>query len=241
MNSGVEVRIQSGDVTALVAPEYADAFNSGWFNPEFWQDKATPVSVGGRGSAWFVEHGQNAWVLRHYRRGGLVARIVSSNYLYFGASRSRPFREFRVLSKLSSSGFPVPKPIGAIVNRAGLSYTGAIIIERFINARPLGDCLDSLDSQVWREIGRSVRSFHDAGVYHADLNCFNVLLRGSEVFLIDFDKARIFSGARNSSAAKWKIRNLERLKRSIYKVSVSDTNLNVEHGWAALLDAYNLF
>lgn len=238
MGPGKEVRIQSGDIATLVAHEYVDTFDPDWFDPACWQDDATPISSGGRGSAWFLEYGEYAWVLRNYKRGGVVARLVSSNYLYCGEAKSRPFREFRVLNELYSSGFPVPKPIAAMLKRAGFVYTAAIIIERIRNAPPMGDCLRHLDMKVWRAVGKTVRSFHDAGVYHADLNCFNIVLRGERVFLIDFDKALFYSGANNGSGAKWKVRNLERLKRSIDKVYSLDKNPDIAEGWAALCAAY---
>jgi len=232
------VRIQSGDIAALVAYEYADTFDPDWFDSSCWQGDATPISSGGRGSAWFLEYGEYDWVLRHYKRGGVVARLVSSNYLYSGEGKSRPFREFRVLNELYASGFPVPKPIAAMLKRVGLVYTGAIIIERILNAPPMGDCLRHLDMEVWQAVGKTVRSFHDAGVYHADLNCFNILLRDEKVFLIDFDKALFYSGAKNGSGARWKVRNLERLKRSIHKVYSLDRNPDIAEGWAALCAAY---
>jgi len=92
--------------------------------------------------------------------------------------------------------------------------------------------------EVWQAVGKTVRSFHDAGVYHADLNCFNILLRDEKVFLIDFDKALFYSGAKNGSGARWKVRNLERLKRSIHKVYSLDRNPDIAEGWAALCAAY---
>ncbi|MET4026630.1 3-deoxy-D-manno-octulosonic acid kinase [Marinobacter sp. MBR-99] len=239
MSPNNEVSIVSNEISALVAPEQADTFDFRWFDIAFWQNNAIPVSAGGRGSAWFIDSGKQAWVLRLYKRGGVVSQLVSSSYLYLGTGKSRPFREFRILSELYSSGFPVPEPIAAMVKRAGLVYTGAIIVGRILNARPMGDCLQDLDTEAWRAVGKTVRRFHDAGVYHADLNCFNILLRGREVFLIDFDKARFFSEARNSSDEKWKAKNLKRLKRSIDKLYSSDTHTDVAPGWAALLTAYN--
>ena len=42
---------------------------------------AIEETAGGRGTVAFVRHGERRWVLRHYRRGGLVARILDDGYL----------------------------------------------------------------------------------------------------------------------------------------------------------------
>jgi 3-deoxy-D-manno-octulosonic acid kinase len=43
--------------------------------PEYWGARAEPVSgQGGRGAAWFVSGDDGDAVLRHYRRGGFMAR-----------------------------------------------------------------------------------------------------------------------------------------------------------------------
>src|SRR5687768_10534560 len=44
-----------------------------------------------------VEHGSQFWVLRHYRRGGLIAKLSQDGYLWTGASRTRSFKEWRLL------------------------------------------------------------------------------------------------------------------------------------------------
>jgi len=233
VNSDVEVRIQSGDVTALVAPEYVDAFDSGWFYPEFWQNKATPVSVGGRGSAWFIQRPNGDWVLRHFRRGGLVGRLVRDSYIYTGEAHIRSYVEFRLLLLLHRMGLPVPAPVAAMCERKGLLYSAAIIIERFHGVRPLGDVAPALDEGRWLEVGRVIRRFHDAGVYHADLNCFNILIGESSIYLIDFDKGELRSPA--PPRAHWKEGNLNRLKRSLEKVFGRE----VASQWPVFLEGYN--
>src|SRR5690606_41592773 len=47
----------------------------GWFEPGHWGDCAQPVGTGGRGGAWFVEGPLGHAGLRHYLRGGPVARL----------------------------------------------------------------------------------------------------------------------------------------------------------------------
>jgi predicted Ser/Thr protein kinase len=77
------------------------------------------------------------------------------------------------------------------------------------------------------------------GVYHADLNLRNLLVRLDshelEVFIIDFDKARIFERPVPSS---YRRRNLERLSRSVRKLDPSRRYVSDED-WSAFLAAYH--
>src|SRR5690606_2432801 len=43
---------------------------------------AKPVGAGGRQAAWFVQGDFGRAVLRRYRRGGLVARLIADRYLW---------------------------------------------------------------------------------------------------------------------------------------------------------------
>ena len=61
-------------------------------------------AAGGRGTVAFVRDGERRWVLRHYRRGGLVARLLDDRYLWTGADRTRAFREWRLLRELRAAG-----------------------------------------------------------------------------------------------------------------------------------------
>jgi hypothetical protein len=45
------------------------------------------------------------WVLRHYRRGGAVARrLLADRYVWAGEERVRAFAEWRLLARLHASG-----------------------------------------------------------------------------------------------------------------------------------------
>jgi 3-deoxy-D-manno-octulosonic acid kinase len=72
-----------------------------------------------------------------------------------------------------------------------------------------------LPSEQWRNVGRTVRAFHNAGVYHADLNAHNVMLNDNgDVYLIDFDKGEI-----RPAASGWQQANIDRFQRSLQKLS----------------------
>jgi|SRR5690554_16388 len=218
----------------LVDPGFRGEVTADWFVPEYWGSNGTPVDSGGRGGAWFISFKGQQLVLREYLRGGLVSRIARRTYSYSGEQRVRSLSEFRLLQQLTLLGLPVPAPVAAWFQKVTpLQYQAAIIIERIRNAVPLADRIDALDNSGWHLLGQTIRRFHDSGVRHADLNCFNVLIADGVFFLIDFDKGRIMPpGARS---AGWKNKNLNRLARSLKKVAC-DADLNTV--WKIFLNGY---
>jgi 3-deoxy-D-manno-octulosonic acid kinase len=80
-----------------------------------------------------------------------------------------------------------------------------------------------------------IRRFHEAGVHHADLNCYNILISNSRLYLIDFDRGRLESA---NSRWRWKEKNLARLHRSIIKVAGAHP-VWLSARWSDLLAGYN--
>ncbi|MDP9009807.1 MAG: 3-deoxy-D-manno-octulosonic acid kinase [Pseudomonadota bacterium] len=189
------------------------------FTPEYWSARGEVAAVsGGRGSAWFVGSLAHAWVLRHYRRGGFIARISKDRYWWRGEDRVRAFAEWRLLQYLSERGLSVPKPVAAWYQRTGMTYRCDLITQRIASAQSLSAALasDPVPESTWRAIGAEIARLHRHGVDHADLNAHNILLDGNEgITLIDFDRGRLrVPGA-------WASRNLRRLQRSLAKISRS--------------------
>lgn len=219
----------------LIHPDYEGRITENWFNAASWGDQARPVSSGGRGGAWFLQAGEDRLVLREYRRGGLVAKVSSAAYLYTRESQVRSFAEFRLLNHLVSLGLPVPRPVAAWYRKISpIQYRAAIIIEKLEGTTPLADLITTLNSESWAALGATIRRFHDAGVRHADLNCFNVLVRGGEFFLIDFDRGII---RQQASRPGWKSQNLSRLHRSLVKVNAGESD-SLDQCWQEFLAGY---
>jgi 3-deoxy-D-manno-octulosonic acid kinase len=198
---------------AVSAPEAA-------FEPEFWAARGELIDVtGGRGSAWFISDG-GRWVLRHYRRGGWIARLSRDRYLWSGESRVRAFAEYRLLAELVRGGLPVPKPIAARYRRTGPFYRCDLITQRIPGARPLSSVLSigPVNEGTWRAVGAAVARVHAAGADHADLNAHNILVDdGGAVSVIDFDRGMLRTPGEETGA--WMAKNLSRLHRSLVKVS----------------------
>jgi 3-deoxy-D-manno-octulosonic acid kinase len=187
------------------------------FDAEFWRARNELIDVTrGRGSAWFVGAGSRQWVLRHYRRGGFVARFSQDCYVWTGEDRVRAFAEWRLLELLNQRGLPVPKPVAARYRRIGLLYRCDLITQRIVDAKPLSETLKegAISESIWRAAGAAVAELHRVGVDHADLNAHNLLLdTQGAVSVIDFDRGRL------RAPGAWASRNLQRLRRSLAKVS----------------------
>ena len=84
----------------------------------------------GRGTAWFLSVQNRSWVLRHYRRGGLVRALLRDRYFWRGEESTRAFAEWQLTYHLHRAGLPVPAPVAARYRRLGFSYRGDIITER---------------------------------------------------------------------------------------------------------------
>jgi 3-deoxy-D-manno-octulosonic acid kinase len=195
----------------------ASLINVAMFEPRFWADRGELAAVsGGRGATWFLESGPRRWVLRHYRRGGFVARLSQDRYLWAGEQRVRSFVEYRLLADLAERGLPVPRPVAARYQRSGLSYRCDLIMERIADSEPLSAKLAAaaVSDASWRAIGAAIARLHGGGVDHADLNAHNILLDGRGVVsVIDFDRGRV------RGRGTWTVRNLQRLRRSLAKIS----------------------
>ncbi|MBU2886609.1 3-deoxy-D-manno-octulosonic acid kinase [Gilvimarinus agarilyticus] len=211
-------RIDSDHHHALVSTGTSTTIQLDSFEPRAWGQSAVSVSGSGRGSAWFVNTASGEqWVLRHYRRGGLPGKLIKDAFLYLGEPSVRSINEYKLLQTLYARQLPVPKPIAAHYCRTGLVYRAAIIVARLPGTRSLLTLNDKADRPLWEAAGQCIRQFHDAGVYHADLNATNVLVNpdSGQVYLIDFDRGALRTASPESTA--WKRANLNRLQRGLVK------------------------
>jgi 3-deoxy-D-manno-octulosonic acid kinase len=187
------------------------------FDRGHWRARgALEEAAGGRGTVAFVRDGVQRWVLRHYRRGGSVARLLGDRYLYTGAGRTRAFAEWRLLRELHAAGLPVPAPVAARYERSGPFYRADLLTAELPTRLTLAGALARapLDAQVWRRIGSTIGRLHAHGVHHADLNAHNLLLGDDgAVYVLDFDRGRI------EPRGPWERSVLGRLRRSLDQVT----------------------
>jgi len=190
----------------------------------------------GRGDTCFYDVGNSRWALRHYLRGGLIAKFLRDQYLGVRIARSRAWKEWSLLQQMTDKGLPVPVPVAASVIKKGLFYQADLVTEFIHDTQTLADLLETtaLDNEMWMNIGVCIRRFHQQSVYHSDLNAKNILIdKENKIYLIDFDQC----GFRQGSA--WKQKNMDRLKRSLNKFVSKFQGFNFsEENWQQLMRGY---
>lgn len=219
----------------LFDPDAVGAPSPALLDPAAYGDAASESGRGGRGAVWYVRGPAGEAVLRHYRRGGAVARVSRDLYFFHGEARTRPFREFLLLQRLRDKGLPVPRPLAAGYRRSGAWYRADILTQRIAGARSLAERVrqGAMDALAWERVGRMLARFHAAGAFHADLNAHNLLFDADDApWLIDFDRGAL------RRPGRWRAANLARLHRSLRKLSTARGHPFDQHGWDALCAAY---
>lgn len=206
-----------------------------WFDADHWSRRE--LLDRGRGATFGVRLEIGEAVLRRYRRGGLVARLLADRYVWTGIEWARPVAEFRLLAAAVAAGLPVPRPLAALVHRDGSFYTGALLMERIPGAETLSARLARLRDWRdfdWEALGRLLGRTHALGFRHADLNAHNVLIDGGEsLWLIDWDR-----GSR-PAPGPWPARVLDRLARSLRKLYGPRAEAtDARESWQSLLRAH---
>ncbi|PKH01599.1 3-deoxy-D-manno-octulosonic acid kinase [Psychromonas sp. MB-3u-54] len=207
------------------------------FDDNYWKQKnAITGSAQGRGTTWFVQTKVIEAALRHYRRGGLLGKIIKDGYLFFSWEKTRSLQEFKLLEELIRDGVHVPRPIAARAIKKGFYYQADLLSEKIPNAEDLVSILQSqsLSCSLYSYIGHEIRKMHNAQVDHTDLNIHNILIdKSNKVWIIDFDKCTKRVGD------SWKGNNLTRLRRSFLK-EVKKRNIHwSESDWTTLIQSYH--
>lgn len=218
-------------------PRCLDLVRAEHFDAAHHQQSTALATGSGRGLAHSLQLSGQGLVLRHYRRGGLMAKISHDLFWRTPAHHSRAMREFNLLRLMHAWQLPVPQAVAARQYRRGLFYQADILIGLIPDAQNLAQCLVKRPLLVteWQAIGQAIRRMHERQIFHADLNIHNLLLdTQGGAWIVDFDKCAFRAGV------DWKAQNLARLQRSLRKEA---HRLKPFHGqdsdWNCLLSAYH--
>ena len=161
---------------------------------------------------------------------------MKDSYFWLGEAATRAFSEWCLLSELVAMELPVPRPAAARYVRCGLIYKADLLTVLIPDVIPLSDRIATLPctEEFWHKLGSEIAPFHKAGVFHADLNAYNVQIdKDDMVWLVDFDRGRL------RQPGSWQQENLARLHRSLQKIKGLDPRLYYcESNWAQFLDGY---
>ena len=219
---------------AIINQISAERFTAeGWLHAEVLTGS---LRSAGRGNTMFVGNIPRQFVLRHYRRGGLLGKLVRDTYVFSGEDLTRSFMEWRLLDKLAANNMNVPRPAAARFVRRGTFYTADLITVRIPDVVSLSQYIaaEDRDEAFWQSLGAAIWKFHEAGVYHADMNAYNVQVdKDGDIWMLDFDKGAL------KSPGPWQQETLSRLHRSLKKVLDLDPKLHFRAtNWEQLLQGY---
>lgn len=193
----------------------------------------------GRGEVHVVDAPEGRWVVRHYRRGGAMARLLDDRYVRVGDPR--PVREAVAAAEVARRGIHTPGVVAGAVYPAGLFYRADLLTALVpdgmdlagvlfgpaeggghVRAQPHGQGVSpgdpALRGAALRAAGSLVARMAGAGVAHPDLNAGNVLLTGVagdlRPLLLDLDRCRVLPRGRGLDPQTL----LARLERSLRKL-----------------------
>ena len=229
---------ENNNLFCLYDDNEIENFSQDLLDSDYWQSNNQVVGTAqGRGTTWFIEVDNKQWVLKHYYRGGLIGKFNKDSYLFSNYGNTRATKEFELLNQLRDLNLPAPKPIACRVIKSGLFYKADILTERVCNAQDLISLLikQSVNANLWHNIGKTIKAFHDHDVYHHDLNIHNILIDDqNKVWLIDFDQGEVRADSTN-----WKEENMSRLLRSFNKEKNKLEALHWQaNEWDLLLTGY---
>jgi 3-deoxy-D-manno-octulosonic acid kinase len=173
-------------------------------------------------------------VVRRYHRGGLVQRINATRY--FGGNRA--FDELRATERARAGGVRTARILAAVESPHRVGYTAmlaTLLIPGATDAaRWLAEHAHDHDD-VLRDVGRQVAAMHAAGVSHPDVHLRNLLVAekdgAPEVWLLDFDKARVYPAPVTASRRAVDLRRLARSARKLRAGLGADA-------WGAVQEGY---
>lgn len=175
-------------------------------------------------------------LVRRYLRGGAVRHLNRDRY-FLG---HRAFAELRVMERARAAGVRAPEAIAAAEHPRFPGYSAWLATRWVEDARDLHACLlasaEEERETALRAAGEQIGRLHEAGIAHPDLNLRNLLVApagegATEMWVLDFDRARLFAGP---VPARRRARDLLRLARSARKLGSPVGSRE----WTALRDGY---
>jgi hypothetical protein len=182
---------------------------------EFAARQGNARRLEGRGAAYALTLPNSATrvVIRHNRRGGLVAPLLGDRFL---APTRAPY-ELETAAELGRRGVQTPEVVGYVLYPPGGVVQRSDVCSREVaGARDLADVLTHgvADDRrnALRIAAEVVVSLSRARARHHDLNAKNILVADSSGFVLDVDRVALNVPEQAALAA-----NLRRLSRSLRK------------------------
>lgn len=150
-------------------------------------DVGPKIGVGKEGDIWVAYFGETPRILKFFRLGResfKKVRVYRQYYVgegiksWYQASKISARREFRALKVLYENEVSVPEP---------LFVTKHVVVMNYVDGRELFKTIIDEPVYVFERIIIEIHKAYKAGIVHADLSEYNVLVnKEGDVYLIDW-------------------------------------------------------
>jgi 3-deoxy-D-manno-octulosonic acid kinase len=169
--------------------------------------------ISGRGIAYAIRLNSDPWLVRHYRRGGMIARVLNDRYAPTG---NRAVEELKASVVARARGIPTPEVVAAICYSGPLYSRFDIAVQFIDHSRDLAQLLFEDRVVSTRDIGKAatlIRTMIKGGLLHADLNLKNILIAPDRAYVLDLDRCTVVDEATRHGAEAMR----KRFARSLAK------------------------
>ncbi len=218
----------AGAIRGILATQSLDAWASS--HQERWRYE-------GRGPVYSAPlPGGPRVVVRHARRGGLLAPLLRDVYLPPTPAPA----ELLISAILRQTGVPTPPVLAFATYRAGGFLRRVDVVTAEVEGRDLASHLAAVEPPERRAlvepVAHLIGALTEAGAWHQDLNAKNILITPRDGVLravvLDVDRVQFMPGG----DPHLRDANLQRLQRSIAKARGRGVATFSEDDWAALVD-----
>lgn len=192
--------------------------------------------VAGRATAYVLRAETQPWLIRHYFRGGSIARVLHDRYFAVG---DRARHELSVSTAARAAGIPTPEVVAGVTYRAGLFSRYDIAFEYLEGARDLAAVLFGGGTPADADVIKAttlINIMMERGLVHADLNLKNVLIASQRAYIIDLDRCRLAARVRRREADRMRDRFIHSLDKWQKRTHI---RINEDHR-SALEDAFSV-
>jgi tRNA A-37 threonylcarbamoyl transferase component Bud32 len=125
---------------------------------------------------------------------------------------SKARMEWFIAYQLRKRNLPVPRPLGWVERvRRGWVKESYYLSEAIGTGISLIDLLDSRRRATTEPLAKTIKVFHDAGLFHRDLHAGNLVWNGETFFLTDLHRAKLLK----SLSLEQRLQNLSHLFHSL--------------------------
>ena len=115
-------------------PDAFDNFSSKLFNIDYISKEGLIKSVtDGRGKALELQYENKRYFLKHYIRGGLVAKVSYDKYILGSLASTRAVKEYNFLNIMNEKGLPVPQAAALQIIMSRFTYKADLITRKIEN------------------------------------------------------------------------------------------------------------